>query len=219
MKIKDIFELARIEVWAENNDISDQVLLSILNENIAEFVSIYQTKKSDEIFAVKLEKDLQPEVYNYWTLEFEENSQIFKIRKILKVRLKWKNIERVDFLEIDTENKKKQESYAISWNEIFIFHNEKEIVEKWAEVIWLIELPEITDIETESKNIFLQKITPPNRLIKMWLKPFLYERLWNLNASINARQEYLKELKNYINRENSVKEPLERKVPDLSFYS
>lgn len=79
MKIKDIFELARIEVWADNNDISDQVLLSILNENIAEFLSIYQTKKSDEIFAVKLEKDLQQEIYNYWNLEFEENSQIFKI--------------------------------------------------------------------------------------------------------------------------------------------
>lgn len=218
MNIRDIFELARIETGAESNDISDETLLAILNENLREFISILQNKKSDEFFAVSILNDLVPNQYKYWKLEYQdEQDRIIKIRKILKVRIDWKNIPRVDVLEVDEKNFW-QNCYWVSWEELFVFHDKKEVFIDGVEVIGLLELPEVS-LETQVEKIFLWKITAETRILKMWLKPFLYERVGNLNASSFARQEYLKEMKNYINRLWRVKEPIEREIPNLSYFS
>lgn len=215
MNIKDIFELARIETWTESNDISDETLLAILNENLREFISILQNKKSDEFFAVSILNDLIPGQYRYGELEYQDELwRIIHIRKILKVRIDWKNIPRADVLEIDEKNFSKN-CYWINWEDLLVFHDKEELTIDWVEVIGLLELPEVT-LETSVSDVFLWRITPETRILKMWLKPFLYERVWNLNASINARQEYLREMKNYINRLWKIKEPIERELPNLS---
>jgi len=217
MNIRDILNTVRIETWTEANDISDETLLVILNENLGEFISILQNKKSDEFFAVSILNDLIPGQNEYWKLEYTDTQwRTIKIRKILKVRVNWKNIPRVDVLEADKTFSKN--CYWVSWDELFVFHNQKEILFDGVEVIWLLELPKI-DLNTPLEEIFLWKISTDTRILKMWLKPFLYERTWNLNASVNARQEYLKEMKNYINRLWRVKEPIERDLPNLNKFS
>ena len=217
MNIRDIFNIARIETWAETNDISDETLLVILNENLGEFISILQNKKSDEFFAVSILNDLIPNQNEYWKLEYTDAQwRVIKIRKILKVRVNWKNIPRIDILDADrtfSEN-----CYWVSWDELFVFHNQKEILFDGVEVIGLLELPEV-NLNTPLDEIFLWRISTDTRILKMWLKPFLYERTWNLNASVNARQEYLKEMRNYINRLGRIKEPIERGLPDLNSFS
>ncbi|PZM81839.1 hypothetical protein DLH72_05065 [Candidatus Gracilibacteria bacterium] len=218
MNIKDIFELARIETGAESNDISDETLLAILNENLREFISILQNKKSDEFFAVSILNDLIPEQYKYGKLQYQDTEgRTIHIRKILKVRIDGKNIPRVDVLEIDEKNFG-QNCYGVSGEELFVYHDKKEVVIDGVEVIGLLELPEVT-LNTPIDKIFLGKITTETRILKMGLKSFLYERVGNLNASSFARQEYLKEMKNYINRLGRVKEPIEREIPNLSYFS
>lgn len=220
MKIKDIFEIARIECSADSNDISDETLLVILKENLREFLSILQTKNQEEHFAISILNDIVPNVYKYWVLEYldEENRKI-AINKILKVRYKWENIRRVDVLDISENEIKNIVSpvYWVSGEDLFVFHNEKEVVVDGIEVIWLTDIPEV-NLETPVENIFNWKIFD-SRILKLSLKPFLYEKIQNFSASSYSRQEYLKEMKNFINRLWRIKEPIERGLPDLSYYS
>lgn len=219
MNIRDIFKLVRIETGTEANDISDETLLAILNENLREFISILQSKKSDEFFAVSILNDIVPEQYKYWKLQYQdEEDRIIDIRKILKVRVKWENVPRVDVLDMDTTKNFSKNCYWVSWEDLWVFHNEKEVLIDSIEVIGLLELPEV-DLNTPIEKVFLWKITTDTRILKMWLKPFLYERVWNLNASYNARQEYSKSMNSYINRLWRIKEPIERELPNLSRFS
>lgn len=221
VEIKKILELARIETWAESNDIDDDILLQILNENIFEILSQIQHKKSDEFFAVSILNDLVPEQYKYWELEYEaENWNILKLRKILNVRIKWQNIKRVDVLSVDENFLKNISSpvYGVSGQDLYIFHKEKEVIFEWIEVIWLTDIPEIK-LNTKIEDIFLGKIKIDKRILKLSLKPFLYERMWNFSTAQNSRIFYEKEMKNFINKLGKIKEPIDREIPDLSLYS
>lgn len=221
VEIKKILELARIETWAESNDIDDDILLQILNENIFEILALIQHKKSDEFFAVSILNDLVTEQYRYWELEYlHENWKTLKIRKILNVRINWQNIKRVDVLSVDENFLKNISSpvYGVSWQDLYVFHKEKEIIFDWIEVIWLTEVPEIK-LNTKFEDIFLWKIKIDKRILKLSLKPFLYERMWNFSMAQNSRIFYEKEMKNFINKLWKIKEPIDREIPDLSLYS
>lgn len=221
MTIKKIFDLARLETWAENNDIWDETLIEILNENIFEILEILQSKKFDEFFAVSILNDLVPEQFRYSELEYEDDFwNILKLRKILKVRVDWKNIDRVDVLDVDENFLKdlNKPVYWVSGQDLFVFHKEKEVLVDWIEVIWLTDIPEIT-LETPLEKIFLWRIKIDKRILKLSLKPFLYERIWNFNMAQNSRIFYEKEMKNFLNKLWKIKEPIERKLPDLSYYS
>lgn len=221
MTIQDIFKIARIECSAEASDISDETLLAILNENLREFISILQSKKWDEFFAVSILNDIVPEQYKYWILEFEDDdNRVIRINKVLKVRYKWRNIKRVDVLDMDNNAilSLNEPKYWFSWDDFYVFHKEKEVVIDAVEVIWLWDLPEVT-INTPIEKIFLWKIRSDERILKLWLKPFIYEKMQNLNAAMNARQFYEKELNNYIFRLWRIKEPIEREIPNLSYLS
>ena len=219
MNIRDIFNLARIECSAESNDISDETLLMILNENLREFLFELQTRKSDEYFAVTITNDLVPGQEEYWKLEYTDAQwRVIWITKILKVRLHWKNIPRVDVLQMDNNQNIQKPCYWISGQDLYVYHNSKNIEYDAIEVIWLSDIPKI-DLNTPTSEFFLWKIQVPEKILKMWLKPFLYERVWNLNASVNARQEYLSEMKRCINSIWRVKEPMIRELPNLSEFS
>lgn len=218
MKIKEVFDIAKVECQLDSSDISDENLLVILNENIKEFLSILQSKKSEEFFAVTILNDLLPWQYEYWKLEYLDNWKNFNINKVLKVRFKWKNIPRVDVLEIDKKNIS-EVCYGISWKNLFIFHKEKEILLDAIELIWLTDIWKVESIEENVEDIFWDFFDMDSRILKLWLKSFLYEKTWNFNVSLNARNEYLKEMKNFINRIWRIKEPIEKQTPDLRFYS
>ena len=221
MTIKQILDVARIEAGADNNDVKDETLLQILNENIKEILEIIQTKKFDEFFAVSILNDLIPEQYKYWELEYEDdNWNNLKVRKILKVRVDWKNITRVDVLDMDEEKIQNlsEPVYWISGQDLYVFHKQKEVLVDWIEVIWLTDVPEI-QLNTPLEKIFLWKIKVEKRILKLSLKSFLYERMLNFSMAQNSRIFYEKEMENFINRLWKVKEPISREIPDLSYYS
>lgn len=221
MTIKKILELARIETWAESNDIDDNILIQILNENIFEILAQIQHKKSDEFFAVSILNDLIPEQYKYGELEYEDEKwNILRFRKILNVKVNWKNIKRVDVLDFDEKKLKNisEITYWVSGQDLYVFHKEKDIIFDWIEVIWLTEIPEI-NLKTKIEDIFLGKIKIEKRILKLSLKPFLYERMWNFSMAQSSQAFYEREMKNFINKLWKIKEPIDREIPDLSRFS
>ena len=218
--IKKVFDLARIEVWSDANDISDEVLLDIINENIKEMIELIEAEKYEEFFSVNILNDIIPEQFEYWRLNYIYQWLVRNVRKILRVRFLWENIPREDVLIMDDKaiENLTDPVYGVNGYNLFVFHKHKEVVENGLEVIWLTDIPEI-DLNTDINDVFMWRLETPERILKMSLKPFLYERMGQLQASINARNEYLINMKNYVNRIGRVKEPQERVLPDLSYFS
>jgi len=218
--IKKVFDLARIEVWSDANDISDEVLLDIINENIKEMIELIEAEKYEEFFSVNILNDIIPEQFEYWRLNYIYQWLVRNVRKILRVRFLWENIPREDVLIMDDKaiENLTDPVYGVNGYNLFVFHKHKEVVENGLEVIWLTDIPEI-DLNTDINDVFMWRLETPERILKMSLKPFLYERMGQLQASINARNEYLINMKNYVNRIGRVKEPQDRVLPDLSYYS
>lgn len=218
--IKKVFDLARIEVWSDANDISDEVLLDIINENIKEMIELIEAEKYEEFFSVNILNDIIPGQFEYWRLNYIYQWLVRNVRKILRVRFLGENIPREDVLIMDDKaiENLTDPVYGVNGYNLFVFHKHKEVVENGLEVIWLTDIPEI-DLNTDINDVFMWRLETPERILKMSLKPFLYERMWQLQASINARNEYLLNMKNYVNRIWRVKEPQERVLPDLSYFS
>ena len=230
--INDLIDFTKKITWTDSSDIENSLILEELQSERDILVEEIKSKRWEEFFSTFISHNLVPNQYRYEWL-YEENLENWKyeVNKFLSVWIKYNNdddyipadIRGISNLPYDVEYmaKNQNESSPIasfSDKSLYIFpRKEDEEIVDWIKLFWLIKLPELT-LDTHLSDIWGSRITWEYKIIRDSIKPLLYELADNSSLAQKSLIDYENSKKRFLARLWRVKQPLETKLPNLSFF-